>query len=141
MFIKQISVFAENKPGSIMEITGVLKDAGVNIRAMSIADNADFGIVRMIVNTPNEAAKALRDMGMTVVETPVIAISVGDTPGSFHGALEALYEGAVTIEYSYAFVAPVGGGATVILRCAEPDTAVELLKKHGTRMLTQDEVV
>ena len=140
MFIKQISVFVENRNGAIMEITSALRDADVNIRALSIADTSDFGIVRLIVNKTDEALKALREENMTVSVTDVIAVSVGDTPGSFHMALEALYDGSVMIEYSYAFVAPVGGGATVILRCREPDLAADLLQKKGLKLLSQADV-
>lgn len=140
MFIKQISIFAENRNGAIMEITAALRDVNVNIRALSIADTTDFGIVRLIVDKPDDALEALRAKNMTVAETDVIAISIGDEPGSFHQALEALYDGAIMIEYSYAFVAPVGGGATVILRCREQEQAVELLKKKGLRLLVQSDI-
>ena len=86
------------------------------------------------------AIKALRAQDMTVVETDVLALSVEDTPGAFHVALEALYEGAVMIEYCYAFVAPVGGGATIILRCREQEAAAKLLTERGLKLLSQEEV-
>lgn len=140
MFIKQISIFAENRNGAIMEITAALQDADINIRALSIADTTDFGIVRLIVDKTEAALEALRAREMTVVETEVVAVSVDDTPGSFHKALEALYDGAVMIEYSYAFVAPVGGGATVILRCREQEKAARLLESRGLKLLKQEEV-
>ena len=140
MFIKQISVFAENKPGSILEITGVLKDASINIRALSIADTTDFGIVRLIVDKPNEAVAALKSHSLAVVETDVIAISVSDTPGGFHSALEALFGAAVSVEYSYAFVSPISGGATVILKCSAPELAVQSLLDKSIKILSQDEI-
>ena len=140
MFIKQISIFAENRTGAIMEITAALRDANVNIRALSIADTTDFGIVRLIVDKTDEALNALRNQGVTVVETDVIAISVGDAPGSFHQALEALQAGDIMIEYSYAFVAPIGGGATVILRCREQEQAAQLLENKGLRLLEQSDI-
>ena len=140
MFIKQTSIFIENRNGAIMEITGVLRRADVNMRALSIADTIDFGVVRLIADKPEIAVEALRREKLTVVETDVIALSVDDTPGGFHIALEALYNGEVMIEYSYAFVAPVGGGATVILKCREPEKAVELLKASGVKILSQDEI-
>ncbi|MGI5936082.1 MAG: ACT domain-containing protein [Oscillospiraceae bacterium] len=140
MFIKQISIFVENRNGAIMEVTAILKEANINIRALSIADTQDFGIVRLIVDKTGEALEALRAHNMTVVETEVLALSVEDTPGAFHAALEALYEGAVMIEYCYAFVAPVGGGATIILRCREQETAARLLTERGLKLLTQEEV-
>ena len=140
MYIKQISIFAENRTGSMMEITGALLQAGVNIRALSIADTTDFGIVRLIVDKTEAAVTALRAHSMTVTETDVIAISVDDTPGGFHAALVALSDGGVMIEYTYAFVAPIHGGATVILRCREPARAVEILRERGIRLLTQGDV-
>ncbi|MCL1829677.1 MAG: ACT domain-containing protein, partial [Oscillospiraceae bacterium] len=81
MFISQISVFAENRNGAILEVAGVLKDANINIRALSIADTADFGIVRLIVDKTEEALKALRAQDMTVSETKVVGVSVADSPG------------------------------------------------------------
>jgi len=140
MFIKQTSVFIENRNGAIMEITDVLRRADVNMRALSIADTIDFGVVRLIADKPEIALEALRREKLTVVETDVIALSVDDTPGGFHIALEALYYGEVMIEYSYAFVAPLGGGATVILKCREPEKAVALLKASGVKILSQDEI-
>lgn len=140
MFMKQISIFVENRNGAIMDVTRALKDADINIRALSIADTADFGIVRLIVDKTDEALRVLRERGMTVGETDVIAVSVGDTPGSFHEALTALYDGEIMIEYSYAFVAPVGGGATVILRCREQEKALELLREKGLRVLTPGDI-
>ena len=140
MFIRQISIFAENRNGAIMEITKALGNAGINIRALSIADTTDFGIVRLIVDKTDKAIAALKAQDMTLSETPVIAVSIADTPGAFNGALEALYDGAVMIEYSYGFVSPVKGGATVILRCSEPEKAYELIRSKGLCLLTQDDV-
>lgn len=104
MLLKQISVFAENRRGAIMDITGVLFNAGVNLRAISIADTTDFGVVRLIVDKRKEALAALRESGMTVKETDVVALAVDDTPGAFHNALKALTESGVMVEYSYGFV-------------------------------------
>ena len=140
MFIRQISIFAENRNGAIMEITKALGNSGINIRALSIADTADFGIVRLIVDKTDEAIAALKAQDMTVSETQVIAVSIADTPGAFNTALEALYEGAVMIEYSYGFVSPIKGGATVIVRCREPEKAHELLKAKSLCLLTQADV-
>lgn len=140
MFIKQISIFVENRNGAIMDVTAALKAAEINIRALSIADTTDFGIVRIIVDDTDKAISVLRGEQMTVTVTDVIAISIGDTPGCFHEALVALYEGEIMIEYSYAFVAAVGGGATVILRCREQDKAARLLSERGLRLLEQREV-
>ncbi len=140
MFIKQITIFVENRSGAVMDITGPLRDAGVNIRALSIADTSDFGVVRLIVDKNELALKALKDCGLTVIETDVIGLSVDDSPGAFHEALCVLHEEGIFVEYAYAFVAPVGGGATVILRCSDPQKAAELLRAHHLRLLEQKDV-
>ncbi|MCL1829000.1 MAG: ACT domain-containing protein [Oscillospiraceae bacterium] len=140
MFISQISVFAENRNGAMLEVAGALKDANINIRALSIADTADFGIIRLIVDKTEDALKALRAQDMTVSETKVIAVSVADKPGSFKEVLLALFEAEVAIEYAYAFAAPTGLGANVILRCKKQDKAAEQLKKRGLKLLTQEEI-
>ena len=140
MFISQISVFAENRNGAILEVTDALKSANVNIRALSIADTADFGIVRLIVDKTEEALKELRARDMTVSETKVIGVSVADNPGCFHEVLLALCEADVSVEYAYAFASPQGLGANVILRCKNQDRAAEFLLKRGLRLLTREEI-
>ncbi|MGI6028526.1 MAG: hypothetical protein ACOX81_03855 [Candidatus Heteroscillospira sp.] len=138
MFIRQISVFAENRTGAILEITAVLRDAEINIRAFCIADTADFGVVRLIVDQTDKALAALREHGLTVLETPVMAIRIQDKPGSFHGILEALNEKNIAIEYSYAYVSP-NDGAVAIIKSRKQEAAAELVQSHGYRLLTQEE--
>ena len=140
MLLKQISVFAENRHGAIRDITAVLAKADVNIRAMYIADTADFGIVRMIVDKRGEALSALRENGMTVKETDVLALAVPDRPGAMYEALSALAESEGMIEYSYGFVSPVGGGATCILRCDDQEKALGCLSSKGFKLLTADDI-
>ena len=140
MLLKQISVFVENRHGAIRDITGVLANAGINIRAMSIADTADFGIVRMIVDKRKEALMALRENGMTVKETDVLALAVQDRPGAMYEALTALATSEVMIEYSYGFVSPVNGEATCILRCDDQEKALECLAGKGFKLLTADDI-
>ncbi|MEG0035087.1 MAG: ACT domain-containing protein [Oscillospiraceae bacterium] len=140
MLLKQISVFAENRYGAIKEITGVLFNAGVNIRALSIADTTDFGIIRLIVDKRKEALTALRDNGNTVIENDVVALAVDDAPGSFHNALSALTDSNIMVEYSYGFVSPVGGGATIILKCDDQEKALGCLTAKGFKLLTADDI-
>lgn len=140
MLLKQISVFAENKRGTYRELTKVLVDSGVNIRAISIADTTDFGIVRLIVDKRKDALAALRENGMTVKETDVLALAVEDAPGSLYAALTALYEEGIMVEYSYGFVSPVGGGATIILKCDQQERAEECLIAKGFRLLTAEDI-
>lgn len=127
MLVKQISVFLENKSGRLADVTRTLADNGINICAMSIADTTDFGILRLIVNKPEEAEKILGENEFTVSCTNVIAIGVEDKPGGLAKALDILHEKSISIEYMYAFVGKTGNEATVILRVENPDEAVETL--------------
>lgn len=140
MLLKQISVFSENRKGAIMDITGALFDAGVNLRAISIADTMDFGIVRLIVDKRKDALAALREAGMTVRETDVLALEIDDTPGAFHSALAVLNEADIMVEYSYGFVSPVGNGATIILKCDDQEKAHRVLTDKGFKLLSADNV-
>jgi len=127
MLVKQISVFLENKSGRLADVTRTLADNNINICALSIADTTDFGILRLIVNKPEEAEKALSENGFTVRCTSVIAIGVEDKPGGLAKALEILQENDVSIEYMYAFVGKTGNEAFVILRVENPDEAIKTL--------------
>ena len=131
MLIKQISVFVENKSGRLAEITSVLAGNGIDIRALSIADTTDFGILRLIVSDPDKAKEALREHGMIVKTTDVIALVVPDKPGGLVSALNLLKDKGVAIEYMYAFVGKNDKGAMVILKTDKPDVAVEILGKSG----------
>jgi hypothetical protein len=138
MLLKQISVFVENRQGAVMDITSALNSAGINIRAISIADTADFGVVRLIVDKRKEGLKALKDAGMTVKEIDVLALEIDDTPGAFHAALKTLNDNNVMVEYCYGFVSPVGGGATIILKCDEQDKAEACLETTGFKILSAE---
>jgi len=140
MLLKQISVFVENRRGAIRDITGILLEAGVNIRAISIADTAEFGIVRMIVDKRKDALSALRNNGMTVIESDVVALAVDDTPGGLHSALIALSDSGIMVEYSYGFVSQINGGATIILKCDDQEKALGCLTAKGFKLLTADDV-
>ncbi len=140
MLLKQISVFAENRAGAIRDITGILYEANINIRALSIADTTDFGVVRLIVDKRKEALTALRSGGMTVKETDVVALAVDDTPGAFHKALSALTESGIMVEYSYGFVSPLAGSATVILKCDDQEKALGCLTAKGFKLLCADDI-
>lgn len=140
MLIKQISVFIENKSGRLAEITGLLGKEGINIHALSIADTTDFGILRLIVDTPEKAEKCLKDYGLTVKATDVIAITVAHVPGGLSKALEALDAEHIFIEYMYAFTgsSPVTQSAMVILRVDDQEKAIKVLEKTGVGVLTQE---
>ncbi|MFN3407206.1 MAG: ACT domain-containing protein [Caldimicrobium sp.] len=135
MKIKQLSVFLENKKGRLYEALKVLAEANINIRALSIADTSDFGILRMIVNNPDEAKKALEEAGFTAKVTNVVAVAVKDRPGGLAEVLKILYEKDINVEYVYAFVEKSGEEAVVVLRTNNLDKTIDSLKEAGVKLL------
>ena len=129
--LKQLSVFVENRVGATTEATGALAEAGVNLRAMCLADTTDFGVLRLIVEQPEQAAAILRDKGMIVNVCNVLAIILPDEPGAFHKVLRLLSDAGFNVEYSYAFLTDCPGKAEIILRVREEEQAASLLKNAG----------
>ena len=140
MQIQQLSIFVENKCGRLAEITEILGQAWVDIRAISVADTSDFGILRLIVDKPKEAVEALRAANLTVSLTSVIAVGIDDKPGEFAKAMRVLADGEIGVEYMYAFISRDKGKAYVILRVLESDKAVECLKASGISLLNAEEI-
>ena len=140
MQIQQLSIFVENKSGRLAEITEILGTAGVDIRAISVADTSDFGILRLIVDKPKEAVEALRAANLTVSLTSVIAVGIDDKPGEFAKAMRVLADGEIGVEYMYAFISRDKGKSYVILRVLESDKAVECLKASGISLLNAEEI-
>ncbi len=140
MFVKQISIFLENKSGRLSEVTRTLGENDIDISALSIADTTDFGILRLIVNDPEKAEKILKAEGFTVSATSVIAIGVQDKPGGLATALDVLDREQIGIEYMYAFVSKSEDKALVILKVGEPEKAVNTLKANGISVLTSSQV-
>lgn len=140
MKIQQLSVFVENKEGRLAEITAALAGANIDIRAISIADTSDFGILRLIVDRPDEAVEALKAANMTVSLTSVIAIGITDKPGEFAKAMQILAEDHIVIEYMYAFISRDKGKAFVILRVNDDEQAVRVLGDAGITILTSEEI-
>lgn len=140
MKLEQLSIFLENRSGRLAEITGVLARAGINIRALSLADTADFGILRLIVNEPTRAAEALRGNGFTVATNEMVALEVPDRPGGLWEILKAVGEAALNVEYMYAFVRKTQENAVVMFRFDEPDKAIAVLRQAGVRVLSGEEV-
>lgn len=140
MFVKQISIFLENKSGRLAEVTTILGDNGIDISALSLADTTNFGILRLIVNNPVRAEEVLRDNGFTTSVTSVTAIGVKDQPGGLATALRILNDAGVEIEYMYAFVSKKEDEALVILKTGEPEKAEEVLSSNGINVLTAEEV-
>lgn len=140
MKVGQISIFLENKSGRLAEVTGTLANAGVNIRALSLADTADFGILRLIVDDTDKARQAMKESGFTVSKTEVVALEVPDKPGGLSGILATLDKAAINVEYMYAFVQHSGANAIIIFRFDDPDKAARVLRDAGVRVLEPDEV-
>ena len=138
--IQQISVFLEYKKGRLAFITKVLAEAGADIRAMSVADTSDFGILRLIVDAPEKAIDALKNEGMAVSLTDVLAIGVEDNPGGLSKATNALWDSGISVEYAYAFISQKDGTAFVILRVDDNDKAVEVLKANDITVIEQDDI-
>ena len=140
MELEQISVFMENRPGSLADITAVLARADVNIRALSLADTADFGILRLVVNQPDAARRALKEANFTVGTTTVLALEISDRPGGLARILQILATAAINVEYMYAFVQKSGENAVVIFRFDEPERAARALREAGVRVLTGEDI-
>lgn len=135
MQVEQISVFLENRAGRLAEITRVLGEAGVSIRALSLADSSDFGILRLIVNDNNKAKAALKERGFTVSITNVVAVEVEDRPGGLNQILEILSRENINVEYMYAFVQYSGENALIIFRFDDIDAAVKILLDNNIKVL------
>ncbi len=131
MKVEQISVFLENKPGTLQQATRVLKDANINIRTLSVAETADFGILRLIVNDVEKANKVLKESGFQVSKTPVVAVEVPDRPGGLHSVMEAVSKEGINVEYLYAFVEKSGENAVIIFRFDNPEKAIDILTKNN----------
>ena len=135
MGIEQISVFLENTTGRLCEVANILTHANVNLRAISIADTADFGILRLIVDKTDEAVQALVAAGFTTRKTAVAAVEVEDKPGSLSALLQLFQKSQINIEYLYASLEGIHGKAVVIFKLEDNDKGFEVLKKNGLTMI------
>jgi hypothetical protein len=135
MQIKQISVFLENNAGRLGEVTRVLANGGINIRAISIADTADFGILRLIVDKSDEAVEALAKGGFTTRLSDVVAVEIGDTPGSLAKVMELFQKSNVNIEYLYASLEGKVGKAVVIFKLENLEQGLKIVADNGLSMV------
>ncbi len=142
MFIKQISIFVENKPGRLSAVTNILKENNIDIKALSIANTRYFGIFRLIVDDSQKACEALKnaDFTCTVTLTDVMAVAVDDTPGGLAKIMELLYAGQISIAYMYAFISKTDKEAFVILRVEDNDTAEKIFAENNVKCLTQSDI-
>jgi hypothetical protein len=135
MKVEQISIFIENKSGRLAEVTAILGNAGVNIRALSLADTSDFGILRLIVNDRDKAMAVLKEREFTVSRTEVVAVEVPDKPGGLASILQSLDNEKINVEYMYAFVERCGDNAVIIFRFDETEKAIATLSAKGLNIL------
>jgi hypothetical protein len=138
MIIKQLSIFIENKSGRLTDVTEALAEAGINMTAFSVADTADYGILRVIVNKPEEAEKILKEKDFSVHITDVIGLVVPHESGGLHRALKILSSEGIAIEYMYAFA--LSDKATVIIRTDAIEQTIEVLEKHKMELLKANDI-
>ncbi|MDI6712267.1 MAG: ACT domain-containing protein [Anaerosomatales bacterium] len=132
--VEQVSVFLENTAGRLAELTRVLGDAGINMRALMVADTSEFGVVRIICDMPRRAVQVLDDAGFGASIAEVLAVEVPDRPGGLADVLEALQAEGINVEYAYCFVEPSGDKAVDILRVDEPERARQALERAGVAL-------
>ncbi|WP_066648296.1 hypothetical protein [Christensenella timonensis] len=138
MLIKQISVFVENKKGRLYSLTKALADSGIDLKALSISDTSEFGILRCIVNDPQAALKIVKDAGFTASVTEVLGVEVEDEPGGLAKVMDILNQNDISVEYLYSFVGTRSDNALIIFRAEETEKAFELLKNSGLKILTEE---
>ena len=140
MRVEQIAVFLENKSGRLAEITSIIAAENVNIRALSVADTADFGILRLIVDDVEKAKSALKSKGFTVGITNVLAVEVADKVGGLATVLKSIENAGLNVEYMYAFVNKSSENAVLIFRFEDMDKAIGSLQKDGYKLLSGAEI-
>ncbi len=140
MAIQQISVFIENRTGRLSEILDTLAAGGVDIRALSLADASNFGILRLIVSDPAGAEQLLREKGFPVALSDVLAVEISDRPGGMAAMLSLLSKAKIGVEYAYAFLARKKDEANAVLKVDAANAAIELLQAGGIRILAAEEL-
>lgn len=136
MTIHQISVFLENRAGQLAEITGVLAKKGIDLRAINIAETSDYGVLRLIADKPQEAATTLLEQGFILSMTPVVAVSVPDSPGGLAKVLDVLAKENIDVEYMYSVFGQVDGLAHMVFRVADTEKLVSVLKANGVEPIS-----
>ena len=140
MAIKQLTVFVRNKKGTVAQVTDILSKNNVNLRALSIAETRDFGILRMIVNDEIKAEKALSESGYLIKAIDVVGVKVGDEPGKLTEVLGVLDRANINVEYLYAFMARTDKHAYVVLRVEDNEIAESLMKNAGIKIITEADI-
>ena len=137
---RQISVFLENKPGQLAAVMKLIKDSGINVRALSLADTRDFGILRMIVNDTDRTLSRLKSSGYVATANEIIAVSVPDKPGQLSRIVDILAAGNVNIEYLYAFTGKSDRSVSFVIRVDDSDQASATLEDAGIIQLTENDI-
>ena len=140
MAIKQLTVFIQNKKGTVVSVTDILSKSGINLRALSIAETQDFGILRLIVNDEKAAEKVLEENGYLIKVIDVVGVKIGDEPGKLTETLGVLDKANINIEYLYAFMARTEKHAYVVLRVEDNEIAEAVLKNAGIKIITEADV-
>ena len=140
MLAEQLSIFLENKEGRLAEVTAILRDADVNIRALSLADTTDFGILRFIVNDNRKAEDALKKEGFIVGKTKVLAVEISDVPGGLNKVLNPLCEHDVNVEYMYSFSLPKCENAVMIFRFNDSERALQVFRDNQIKVIRGEDV-
>ena len=138
--LKQISAFVENKPGRLMEILKALASANVDLKALSLADTTDFGVIRMIVSDNELAKKVLKEDGVVVRITDITAVAVPDEPGALLNALKILSDNDIAIEYMYAFGEKLGNSSVIAIRTEDPEKTEQVLRNGGIVIPSDSEI-
>lgn len=140
MKITQLSVFLENRRGRLYDAARVLGEASVNIKALTIAENEEFGILRMVVDKPEKALELLKKNGFVASITDIVAVEVSDRPGGLAVILKILDDNGINLEYMYAFVEKNADNAIVVFRFDDPDRAIEVLSKNNIRVFSKKDI-
>ena len=140
MAIKQLTVFVQNRKGTIVSVTDILAKNNINMRALSIAETEDFGILRLIVNDENGAEKVLTDNGYLIKVVDVVGVKIGDEPGRLTEALDVLDKADINVEYLYAFMARTEKHAYVVLRVENNEAAETALSNAGFKLITEADI-
>ena len=141
MKITQISVFLENRKGRLYEVCSLLGKNKINIRALTIAETPEFGILRIVVDKPQEAIKILKNNGFTANLTDIVAVEVEDKPSGLAGILKILSAGDINVEYMYGFLEKASDKALLVFRFEEPDKAIKILRKNKVKVINKGDIV
>jgi len=141
MKFNQVSIFLENKKGRLWEVCALLGKNSINIRALTIAESEDFGVLRIVVDKPDETMKLLKANNFVANLTDIVAVQVPDRPGGLASVLEVLSKSDINVEYMYGFVEKSSDNALLVFRFEDPDAAVKLLQKNGIKILAKSELV